>query len=177
MTTVVRTNHALGSRNGLTTLEQRFRFEGVGARAIAIARLLLTAPLTGADSVFGPRPGDQGTRTPSSWTLRRFSPAPGFRFDVHLARQNGGTFLVRFSQPDRAVPYLEGDLVWTVVDDGDGAVLDEQINTEQAMRTAHAPLHGPRPSLRRWLFFRAGHRQVMSQATHHIARLLDGEVR
>lgn len=102
MTTAVRTNHALGSRQGLTTLEQRFRFAGDGARAIAIARLLLTARLTGADSVFGARPGDEGARTESSWTLRRFSPAPGHRFDVHLTQQDDSTFLVRFSQPDRA---------------------------------------------------------------------------
>ena len=173
MTTVVRTNHVLGSRQGLTTLEERFRFEGDGANAAAIAGVLLTAPLTGGDSVFGDRPGEEDSRTDSSRTLRAFSPAPGFRFDVDLAQQDEGVFLVQFSQPDRNVPYLQGDLVWTVADEGNGAVLDEQINTERAFQVASEPLSGPRPSLRRWLFFRAGHKQVMSRATNNIAALLN----
>lgn len=173
MTTAVRVNHVLGSRQGLATLQQRFRFDGEGAHAATIVRILLSARLTGDDSVFGARPGEEGPRTESSRTLRRFSPAPGFRFDVHLSLQDVGVFLVRFSQPEREVPYLEGDLVWTVVDEGAGAVLDEQINTEQAFHTAREPLRGPRPSLRRWLFFRAGHKRVMSLATNNIAVLLD----
>ncbi len=172
MTSVERTTHVLGSRQGLTTLEQRFRFAGDGANAAAIAGVLLTAPLTGGDSVFGDRPGEEGPRTDVSRTLRGFSPAPGFRFDVDLAQPDEGVFLVRFSQPDRNVPYLQGDLVWTVSDEGDSAVLDEQINTERAFRVAGEPLSGPRPSLRRWLFFRAGHKHVMSRATNNIAGLL-----
>lgn len=174
MTTVERTRHVLGSRQGLTTLEQRFRFEGAGATAAAIAGVLLTAALTGGESVFGDRPGEEGPRTDTSRTLRGFSPAPGFRFDVDLAQQDGAVFLVRFSQPDRKVPYLHGDLLWTVADEAGGAVLDEQINTEQAFQVASEPLSGPRPSLRRWLFFRAGHTRVMSRATNNIALLLNG---
>ncbi len=175
MTTVVRTHHVIGSRQGLTTLEQRFRFEGDGANPAAIVGILLTAPLTGDDSVFGNRPGNEGPRGDSSRTLRGFSPAPGFRFDVDLAQQDDGVFLVRFSQPDRKAPYLQGDLVWRVVDEGDGTVLDEEINTERAFEVASEPLSGPRPSLRRWLFFRVGHKQVMSRATNNIAVLLNGQ--
>lgn len=173
MTTVVRTSYVLGSRQGLTTLEQRFRFGGDGANAVAIAGVLLMAPLTGGESVFGDRPGEEGPRTDSSRILLGFSPAPGFRFDVDLAQQDEGVFLVRFSQPDRKVPYLHGDLVWTVEDEGDGAVLHEQINTETAFQVASEPLSGSRRSLRRWLFFRAGHKQVMSRATNNIAVLLN----
>ena len=69
MTTVVRTGYVLGSRQGLTTLKQRFRFDGDGANAAAIAGVLLTAPLTGAESVFGDRPGEEGPRTDASRTL------------------------------------------------------------------------------------------------------------
>lgn len=171
MATVERTRHRLGSRHGLTTLEQRYRF--AGERGDAIARVLLTAALTGGDSIFGDRPGEEGARTKSTRTLRGFSPAPGFRFDVVLGHYDESTFLVRFSQPDRKVPYLQGHLVWAVADEGDDAILDEQINTERALQIAGEPLTGPRPSLRRWLFFRAGHKQVMSRATRNIGLLLD----
>lgn len=172
MATVERTHHALGTRDGLTTLEQRFRFTGDGASAAAIARVLLSAPLTGADSIFGDRPGKEELRTDTSRSLRGFSPAPGFRFDVDLAQVADGVFRVRFSQPDRAAPYLQGDVVWRVTDEGDGAVLVEDINTERALQVGDEPLSGARPSLRRWLFFRAGHRQVMDRATGNIAALL-----
>lgn len=172
MTSVERTHHALGSREGYTTLEQRFRFAGDGATAAAVSGILLAAPLTGTNSVFGDRPGEEGDRSESTRALRGFSPVPGFRFDVDLTQRNEGAFLVRFSQPDRTTPYLQGELVWTITDQDGDAVLDEQINTEAAMRVAGDPLSGPRPSLRRWLFFRAGHKQVMSKATTNIAALL-----
>ena len=172
MATVTRTDHVLGSRQGLTTLEQRFLFAGGEATAAGVAHVLLTAPLIGADSVFGERPGEEGPRTSSSRALRGFSPAPGFRFDVDLARQDGGVFVVRFSQPDRGVPYLQGDAVWTVSDESGGAALHEEINTERALQVSSDPLSGPRPSLRRWLFFRIGHKQVMSRAASNIAALL-----
>lgn len=173
MATVERTQHVLGKRNGFTTLEQRFRFVGDGVSAATIGRVLLTAPLVGDDSVFGARPGEEGPHTDSSRTLRGFSPAPGFRFDVDLGLKDEGLFRVRFSQPDRKVRYLQGDLMWTVADESDGAVLNEQINSEQAFLVADEPLNGPRPSLRRWLFFRVGHKQVMDRATNNIAGLLD----
>lgn len=172
MAMVERTRRALGSRQGLTTLEQRFRFTGPGATAAAITGVLSTAPLTGDGSIFGDRPGVERPTADARRTLRAFSPAPGFRFDVELARRGDGVFVVRFSQPDRTVPYLQGDLVWTVADHDVGAVLDEQINTQRALEVASEPLHGPRPSLRRWLFFRAGHPQVMRRATNNITTLL-----
>lgn len=173
MATVTRTDHRVGNRQGLTTLEQRFRFRGDGANVAAVAGVLLTAPLTGDDSVFGDRPGEEGPRTDSSRTLQGFSPAPGFGFDVALTQQDKGVFLVRFSQPDRKAPYLQGELAWTITDEGDGAMFDEQINTERAFQVASEPLSGPRPSLRRWLFFRAGHKRVMSGATKSIAGLIN----
>jgi hypothetical protein len=172
-TVVRRTSHVLAKREGLTTLAQRFRFEGDRVDAGAIAGLLLSAPLTGTDSVFGNRPGDEVERTETTWRLKGFSPAPGFRFDVDLMRQEEHVFVVRFSQPDRSVAYLAGDLLWLITDEPDGTVLDEQINTERAMQTASQPLGGRRPSLRRWLFFRLGHKQVMSAATRNLASLLD----
>lgn len=171
MTKVIRTRSVLGRRGNLTTLEQQFRF--TGASAGAVTGLLLTAPLTGPDSIFGDRPGTEDPGSESTRTLRGFSPAPGFRFDVELSRPEKHVLLVRFSQPDRRVPYLRGELVWRVFDENGAAVLEEQINTERAMEVASDPLTGPRPSLRRWLFFRAGHKQVMSRATDNLASLLD----
>jgi hypothetical protein len=174
MPTLVRLiSHVLAKREGLTTLAQRFRFEGERLDAGAIAGLLLTAPLTGTDSVFGNRPGEEVERTETTRSLKGFSPAPGFRFDVDLMRQEGYVFVVRFSQPERNVAYLDGDLVWLITDELDGTVLDEQINTERAMQTASQPLGGRRKSLRRWLFFRLGHKQVMSAVTRNLASLLD----
>ena len=81
---------------------------------------------------------------------------------------------MRFTQPDRVVPYLQGDLLWSINDDvAKGAVLDEQVNTERALQVVSDPLDGDRRSLRRWLFFRIGHKQVMRGATRNIAALLD----
>jgi len=67
--------------------------------------------------------------------------------------------------------------VWSISDDGDGALLDEQINTDRAFQVAGKPLSGPRPSLRRWLFFRVGHKSVMSRAAKNVADLLDQPAR
>jgi len=172
-TVVSRISHVLGKREGLTTLVQRFRFDGGGVDAAAIATLLVTAPLTGAGSVFGSRPGEEAERTETIRRLKGFSPAPGFRFNVELMRQEGDAFVVRFSQPDRNVAYLEGDLLWVITDEPGGTVLEEQINTERAMESVSQSLGGHRFSLRRWLFFRLGHKQVMSGATKNLASLLD----
>ncbi len=160
-----------GSHEGRTTLEQQFRFEG--ASAGALVDVLLSAPLVGAGSVFGTRPGREEARNGEGRRLRGFSPAPGFRFDVDLTRWDGG-FMVRFSQPARRVPYLQGGLLWALRDVEGGVVLDEQINTEAALVAGAQPLGGPRPSLRRWLFFRAGHPQVMKRATRNLAALVAG---
>ena len=170
MTTVVRTHHERGATHGLTTLVQRFRFEGTDAAAIV--DLLLTAPLIGEDSIFGKRPGSVGRRTAATRTLEGFSPAPGFVFDVELSQQEDAVFRVRFAQPQRKVPYLAGDFSWALSDEGSAAVFDEQINTEQAFHVASEPLNGSKPSLRRWLFFRVGHQRVMAGATKNIAALL-----
>lgn len=172
MITVERAERNRGRRNGLVTLEQRFRFEGPGVSATAIGDLLLQAPLTGDGSIFGERPGAEGPRSTASRSLRAFSPAPGFRFDVHLERRDAGLFSVRFAQPDRKVPYLQGVFMWGIEDGNGGAVFHEQINTVRALEVGGEPVSGPKPSLRRWLFFRMGHERVMAAATTNIAALL-----
>ncbi len=171
-TNVRRVVHELTHHEGRDALQQKFLFAGV--EAAAVADVLLTAPLVGDGSVFGNRPGAEQDRTATSRALRGFSPAPGFRFDVDLASRGEGVFVVRFSQPGRSVPYLEGDLLWTITDEAGGAVFDEQINSDRALRSVSMPLAGTRPSLRRWIFFRVGHKQVMAGATKNIAAILDG---
>lgn len=170
MATVARTRHTLATSRGLTTLEQEFRF--ADADAAGISAVLRTSPLVGSASIFGDRPGVEGPRTDTTRELLGFSPAPGFRFDVAMTERDEGVLLLRFSQPDRSVPYLQGDFLWTVTDTRGGAVLAEDINTDRALEIGEAPLDGPKPSLRRWLFFRLGHGQVMRRATHNIAELV-----
>ncbi len=163
---VVRGRHA-----GRPTLEQRFVLAGADAEAVVDA--LLSAPLVGERSVFGDRPG-QETGGGAGRRLGGFSPAPGFRFDVELTPAGDRRFVVRFAQPGRRVPYLQGGFTWTVRDGPHGAELDEQINTPDALAVAGEPLGGPRRSLRRWLFFRVGHAQVMKAATANLAALAGG---
>ena len=171
-TEVRRIAYVHGSWQGRDTLEQRFRFDGSGVNAQAVADVLLNAPLIGEDSVFGSRPGEERAGSDQSRSVAGFSPAPGFRFDVEIT-ERAWSFLVRFTQPDRKVPYLQGDLLWSISDgEATGAVLDEQINTERALQVVSDPLNGDRRSLRRWLFFRIGHKQVMQGATRNIAALL-----
>ena len=174
-TVVRRVSFVHGSEGGRDTLEQRFRFEGDGISADQIASVLLNSPLIGEKSVFGNRPGEETARTDGSRNVVGFSPAPGFRFDVAITPRNG-SFRVRFTQPDRTVPYLQGDLLWSIADEPDGAVFDEQINTQRALAVVTEPLGGDGRSLRRWLFFQMGHKQVMSRATRNIGDILD-EVR
>ncbi len=171
-TSVRRVAHELTHHQGREALQQKFLFAGV--EAAALADVLLTAPLVGDVAVFGNRPGAEQDRTDTSRALRGFSPAPGFRFDVDLASREDGVFVVRFSQPGRTVPYLEGDLLWTMTDEAGGAVFDEQINTDRALQLVSMPLGGTRPSWRRWIFFRVGHKQVMAGATKNMAAILDG---
>lgn len=166
-------SHLHARKHGRDVLEQRFLFEGANASASAISRILLTAPLVGERSVFGDRPGEESGKSDRSRTMRGFSPAPGFSFDVDLTPIDDEAFIVRFSQPRRRVPYLQGEFLWTVTDEQGGAVLDEQINTDRALEAVGEPLDGPRFSFRRWLFFRVGHRQVMANATRNIAALID----
>ncbi len=157
-----------GRYRGRPTLAQRFMFDGAGAAVLA--GVLLSAPLTGDGSIFGARPGTEEARE-GGRRLRGFSPAPGFRFDVELTPREDGLFVVRFTQPGRSTPYLRGELTWTFRDVPGGAVLDEQINTEHALAVVAEPLGGPRPSLRRRLFFKVGHRRVMQAATQNLATL------
>ena len=156
-------------RNGRGTLSQQFRFEGVSAASLMSG--LFRAPLLGAASIFGTRPGREGERTETSWRLHDFSPVAGFIFDVEL-NQKGEQSVVRFSQPGRSVPYLQGEALWTITDSGPWAQLDEQINTPAALEVVSEPLGGPRRSLRRRLFFMIGHRQVMSGAMENLATWL-----
>ncbi len=158
-----------GSHEGRSTLEQRFLF--ADAHASSVADALLTAPLVGERSIFGKRPGREVARD-GGRSLRGFSPAPGFCFDVDLTPRDEGLFVVGFTQPDRATPYLEGEFTWTVQHAAHGALLDEQINTAAALAVVDEPLDGPRPSLRRRLFFLAGHRRVMQGAARNLAALL-----
>lgn len=166
--TVRRVASEHGRHHGRRTLEQRFLFEG--ASAAALVELLLTAPLTGDGSIFGSRPGEEEARE-GGRRLRGFSPAPGFRFDVDLTPRDDGLFIVRFTQPGRETPYLQGEFTWSFRDVPGGAVLDEQVNTQEALAVVAEPLGGPRPSLRRWIFFRVGHRRVMDGATQGLAAL------
>jgi hypothetical protein len=170
---VARTAYTHSRHGDRDTLEQRFEFSGGEASAGAITDVLLTAPLTGAGSVFGNRSGTEREGTERSRSLRGFSPVPGFKFDVDLSFQGEGVFAVRFTQPDRNVPYLQGDVMWTVADRPGGATFDEQVNTEAALEVVSEPLGGSSPSLRRWLFFRVGHKAVMAGAARNIAELVD----
>ena len=169
MATVTPTLYRLSRDGTLTTLEQRFLF--TGAKTAAIRNVLATAPLVGARSIFGDRPGTEGTDPEGVRTLAGFSPAPGFRFDVTMSRLKAGLFVVRFSQPDRRVPYLAGEFVWAIQKVNGGTMFNEEINTEAAMNTVSEPLAGSGRSVRRWLFFRAGHKRVMDGATRNIAVL------
>lgn len=173
--TVRRTNHEWTYRSGRGTLAQRFVFDGADARAIC--DVLLTAPLVGERSIFGSRPGREHGRSSTSRTMRGFSPAPGFRFDVDLTAIEPCVFLVQFSQPDLQVPYLRGDVLWTISNEDGSAVFEEEINTDRALAVVAEPLGGPEPSLRRWLFFRAGHGRVMLAATSNIAALVEDPAR
>jgi hypothetical protein len=120
MATVERTNHLVGSRQGLTTLEQRFRFGGDGANAAAVAGVMLTAPLTGGDSVFGDRPGEEGPRADSSRTLRGFSPLLRLSLDRD-ARRPGPSYLVEVvDRNPGTTPYFKSllDRIEIVVPEG-----------------------------------------------------------
>jgi hypothetical protein len=159
--------------DGLRTLEQSFAFPGLPSAALADA--LWSRPLVGEDSVFGPRTGCAAEDDDGLRRLRRYSPAPGFVFDVAMRRAEGGRFILRLSQPDRQTPYLQGEIVWRLSDphsNGEAeAVFDEQINTPAALERVSSPLTGPRPSLRRWLFFKVGHHAAMKSMAHNLARL------
>ena len=167
---VERTSVDHGSRDGLPTLEQRFEFSGSRVDGAALADVLMSAPLLGERSIFGKRPGADSATADGHRHIRGFSPVPGFVFDVGLRPVTDG-FAVRLGQPARSRPFLDGEMLWIVADLPNGAVLDEQINTERALETVE-PLSGAARSVRRWMFFRVGHKQVMQGATKNIAALI-----
>ena len=169
MAEVVRRAATIGRREGHTTLSQTFFFERASAEALAEA--LWEKPLIGSHSVFGPQKRAEVGRDDERRTLRDFSPAPGFLFDVVMIRK-GNDFVVQFSQPRRDVPILAGEILWSFRDVEGGAVLQEEINTELASEHVSHPLSGPKPSVRRWVFFRVGHAQVMKNATRNLAGLV-----
>ena len=158
----------LGERKGLTTLEQRFVFEG--ATTEKLVQVLWAHPLVGAGSIFGEQ-AREGQDTPKGRIARGFRPAAGFEFDVRLKREGEGLFIVNFSQPSRATPFLDGDALWMIYESptGEGAVLVEHINDKTALEKRAAPLTGSKPSLRRWLFFKFGHASAMDTITARIA--------
>ncbi len=160
----------LGEHKGHTSLEQRFLFPGQTYERLAKA--LWTRPLVGPGGLFGTK-GREGQDTPKGRLVRDFSPAPTVRYDIRIRRETESLFTVNFSQPDREVPYLDGDAVWMLYEDptGDGALLVEHINDRQALEWRAAPLTGKKASLRRWCFFRFGHAQVMDEVTANLARL------
>ena len=171
MPTIRRTHHTLGTTaDGYVTLVQRFRFTDVDASRIA--DVLWTAELVGPDAVFAGKTfartrDDEGARH-----IAGFVPAPGFEFDVALRRHGARDFRVEFTQPALEVPYLDGEFLWRCLDVDGGAVFEEQINTDEARSIVGRPLTGPKPSLRRWLFFRFGHGAIMDEMANNLARLL-----
>lgn len=96
----------------------------------------------------------------------------GFRFDVTVEHgRSEREILITFSQPEEP-RYLVGQALWVLRDDPSGAVLEEEINTARALEAGASPLSGPRPSLRRWMFFRVGHKAVMEEIVRNIASLI-----
>lgn len=159
-------------------LAQTFLFPGASAERLA--QVLASAPLVGERSIFGPR---NVSSTSSDDGVRRavgFEPAPFalMRFDVELRQRDherGTLVLVEISQPQRRRPYLAGQFTWLLTDSTDAAVLQEEINTPAALEIVSRPLDGSRPSLRRWLFFAVGHRQVMREVATNLRALLASE--
>jgi len=156
-------------RDGLYTLSQSFRFSGLSSHDVATT--ILTKALVGEGSLFGNRPGTEVAAPEGERHLRNFSPAPGFRFDVHLRQAEAALLVVRFSQPSLDTPFLSGEFLWTFENERQGSLFSEEINTQPALDHVHHPLSGRRPSMRRWLFFRVGHPQVMNRLALNIARL------
>lgn len=161
----------VGERKGLTTLEQRFSFEGVSTERLSAT--IWSRPLVGNGSILGTK-AREAQETPRGRLARDFRPASTFCFDLRIRKEAEGLFIVNFSQPNREVPFLDGDAVWTVYDNptGEGALLVEHINDVAAVEKRAAPLTGPKPSFRRWLFFKLGHASAMDEITKRIAAMV-----
>jgi hypothetical protein len=161
----------------LRRLSQTFPFDG--AAVDDVARVLAEEPLVGPRSVFGDKKAKTAGAAGAVRRIEGFEPAPVplLRFDVELRQEptdDGVRVLVEFSQPGRKRPYLVGQFVWLLSAGGNGAVLDEEINTPTALEIVDRPLHGHRFSVRRWLFFAGGHKRLMTEATANIRALLHG---
>ena len=156
-------------------LVQTFRF--AAATGEEIARVLAESPLLGEGGIFGRRSG-LATGSGHTREIVGFEPLPFplIRFDVAMKQRrldDGVQVLVEFSQPRRGRPYLEGQFVWLLRDEGDEAVLQEEINTPAALAIVDRPLHGQGRSLRRRLFFAGGHERLMGEVAANLQRLLD----
>lgn len=155
-------------------LSQSFRFPG--ATSSDLADVLATAPLVGDDSIFGQRTVASVSTEGRARRAVGFEPAPVplLRFDVEIRQSDSdqGTLLtLEFTQPGKRRPYLAGQFVWYLEDDG-VAVLREEINTPAALAIVDRPLHGSPLSFRRWLFFAGGHQRLMSDVADNLAELL-----
>ena len=164
--------------SGFRTLSQSFRFPG--ATADELAHVLAEAPLVGEASILGNRVAKSTASEGGVRLVSGFQPAPGplLRFDVEMRQvrtETGAQVVLEFSQPHRRRPYLAGQFVWLLSNAADGraAVLQEEINTPTALAIVDRPLHGHRPSLRRYLFFAVGHKRVMRDVEANIAALLE----
>lgn len=160
----------------MRTLEQTFRFPG--ATKDQLAGLFAAAPLVGDNSIFGNR---KVASVSSDGPVRRalgFEPAPIplLRFDVAFHQEaidDATVVVVEFAQPSKRRPYLGGGFIWRLEDDGDGAILNEEINTPAALAIVSGPLDGASPSFRRWLFFAGGHKRLMHDVADNLEALLD----
>lgn len=160
----------VGERSGLMTLTQRFAFLGVSH--LKLAKVLWTRQLVGDGSILGDM-ADEGQDTPKGRLARGFSPGGGIKCDLRIKKVNeDGLFMLNFSQPDRETPYLSGDVLWTIYESptGEGAHLVEHINDRAALEKRALPLTGPKPSLRRWYFFKFGHAAAMDKIMKRLAQ-------
>lgn len=163
-----------GKKDGKPSLVQKFTFSSTTGAAVAFT--LLNKPFTGKESLFGPTPGSETpTEAKNERHMKDFSPVPGFVFDVHFEQKTPSVFIVTFSQPKRKKAFLKGQAVWTITEGENGTVLlDEQVNTDVSVEHGAEPLVGEGGwSLRRSLFFKVGHKQVMTNLTTNIAKLLN----
>ena len=167
----------MSEQTRLRTITQTFSFPG--STADQLARVLASAPLVGDRSIFGNRTIESTSSEGNVRHVRGFEPAPVplLRFDVEIRQRrtnNDVHVILEFSQPQRERPYLAGQFVWLLSDTAEGtaAVLQEEINTPTALQIVERPLHGHRPSLRRYLFFAGGHKRLMKDVAANIRSLL-----
>lgn len=154
-------------------LTQTFRFPDTTASQLA--HVMATAPLVGDNSIFGNRTVESTTTDDEVRRAIGFEPAPIplLRFDVEIRQKStdkGTLILFELKQPKRRQPYLAGQFIWQLEDEGSAAVLHEHINTPTALALVDRPVHGSPLSFRRWLFFNGGHERLTNDV---VARLRD----